>query len=139
MSVLVDTGVLVAAAVDGDQRHARAAVLLTSIADMTPFITDHVLIEAWHLIKAREGRFHAMRLWFGLRESPLRIEAITLPDLERARAIAEVWPDQRFSIVDCTSFAVMERLGCRRVATFDSDFAIYRYGLDRAKAFDVLS
>jgi uncharacterized protein len=33
---------------------------------------------------------------------------------------------------------VMERLGVSRVASFDRDFAIYRYGRKRDKAFEVL-
>jgi predicted nucleic acid-binding protein len=31
----------------------------------------------------------------------------------------------------------MERLGIDRVATFDSDFAVYRCGRDRKRAFTV--
>jgi len=46
--------------------------------------------------------------------------------------------DQTFSIVDRTSFVVMERLGLTRVASFDRDFAIYRYGRDRNRAFEVM-
>ena len=52
--------------------------------------------------------------------------------------IGELFTDQRFSIVDRTSFAVMERLGLTRVASFDQDFAIYRYGRKRDRAFEVL-
>ena len=40
--------------------------------------------------------------------------------------------------MDRTSFAAMERLGLTRVASFDDDFAVYRYGRGRTKAFDVL-
>ena len=36
------------------------------------------------------------------------------------------------------SFAVMERLGLTQVASFDDDFAIYRYGRNRDRAFEVL-
>jgi hypothetical protein len=32
----------------------------------------------------------------------------------------------------------MERLGITRVASFDRDFAIYRYGPNRDRAFEVL-
>jgi len=32
----------------------------------------------------------------------------------------------------------MERLGLDRAATFDDDFAVYRYGARRDRAFEVL-
>src|SRR6266511_1608192 len=59
----------------------------------------------------------------------------TVADLEAAWAIGQAFPDQDFSIVDRTSFAVMERWGVHRVTTFDDDFAVYRFGHDRTRAF----
>jgi uncharacterized protein len=59
-------------------------------------------------------------------------------DMQAAWAIGERFADQTFSIVDRTSFVVMERLGLTRVASFDRDFAIYRYGRDRNRAFEVM-
>jgi hypothetical protein len=32
----------------------------------------------------------------------------------------------------------MERLGISRVASFDNDFVVYRYGVNRDRAFEVL-
>jgi len=49
------------------------------------------------------------------------------------------FPDQGFALVDRTSFAVMERLGVSRVATFDHHFAVYRFGPGRRHAFAVIS
>jgi len=34
---------------------------------------------------------------------------------------------------------MMERLGLTRAASFDKDFAIYRYGRNRERAFEILS
>lgn len=139
MSVFVDSSVLVAAALPRDQHHSQGSTVLGSIAAEQIFTTDHVLVESWSLIRSRAGRSSAVRFWRSLPDTALIIESVTLVDLERARAISEHWDDQDFSLVDCTSFAVMERLGCRRAATFDRDFAVYRYGADRTKAFEILS
>ena len=37
-----------------------------------------------------------------------------------------------------TLLTVMERIGLRRVAALDDDFAVYRYGGKRDKAFEVV-
>jgi predicted nucleic acid-binding protein len=139
MSVFVDTGVLFAAAHRRDSRHRRAVAILKKIAGDAPVATDHVIGETWALVRARAGWESAMRFWRGIRETPLRVEAATASDLERAESIADAWADQELDLVDCVSFAVMERLGCRRAATFDADFAVYRFGRDRSKAFEVVA
>lgn len=138
MTVFVDSGMLVANAIVGERNHGQAKRTLTRIATEDPFTTDHVLVESWHIIRARAGYFYATRFWFGIRQTPLVVECVTAADLERAAAIAETWSDQEFDLVDCTSFAVMERVGCRRAATFDNDFAVYRLGADRTRAFELV-
>ena len=52
--------------------------------------------------------------------------------------MGQTYPDQDFSIVDRTSFAVMQRLGLERAASLDDDFAVFRYGPGRRKAFTVI-
>lgn len=76
--------------------------------------------------------------WEGIRAGLAQVEKVSTADLEVAWAIGSALPDQEFSIVDRTSFAVMERLGLTRAASFDTDFAIYRYGRNRERAFEVL-
>ena len=76
--------------------------------------------------------------WRNLRDGVAELEHVEPPDIELAWHVGERFTDQDFSIVDRTSFVVMERLGLSRVASFDSDFAIYRYGRKREKAFEVL-
>jgi hypothetical protein len=59
-------------------------------------------------------------------------------DLEAAWSIGLAFPDQDFSLVDRTSFAVMQRLGLTKAASFDEDFAVFRYGRTRDKAFEII-
>ena len=139
MTVFIDTGVLFAAAVRRDARHERAARILTEVANDHPFTTDHVLLEAWMMIRARAGWAAAMRFLGAARGTPLGVEIVTLADFERAQAIAHLWADQQFDLVDCTSFAVIERAGCARAASFDADFAVWRYGADRKRALEIVA
>jgi uncharacterized protein len=135
LSLFVDTSAFYAAADSGDRSHARAtAVLGAGDALVT---SDHVLVESWLLIRARGGRSAAERFWGAVSGGLAAVETVLLGDLDTAFRIGEAFSDQDFSIVDRTSFAVMERLGLTKVASFDDDFAIYRYGPRRERAFDV--
>lgn len=100
--------------------------------------TDHVLIETWGLLCYRGRRHVADLFWARLRSGLATVESVSLADLEAAWHIGETYPDQDFSIVDRTSFAVMRRLGIERAASFDHHFAIFRFGPERRRAFTIL-
>ncbi|MBI2895054.1 MAG: PIN domain-containing protein [Deltaproteobacteria bacterium] len=136
MTLLVDTSIWYAAADRGDRSNRRAKQILRASEPL--LTTDHVLVETWHLLRHRIDRRAAERFWDGLRSGVARIEPITSADLEAAWSIGELYPDQDFSIVDRTCFVVMQRLGLERVASLDDDFAVYRYGPDRRRAFEVV-
>ena len=137
MSIFVDSSAWYAAAHRGDQHNSRAKRLL---ATDEPLVTsDHVLVETWRLIHHVISARAAEVFWDGLRSGVATIEQTTSADLEAAWAIGERFPDQNFSLVDRTSFALMERLGISRVISFDKDFAVFRYGRGRRNAFEVLT
>ncbi len=135
MSLFVDTSAFYAATDAGDQSHVRATELLRSGDSLVT--TDHVLIESWLLMRARGSRVAANRFWAAIRDGLATVEPVLPGDLETAWRIGEAFPDQDFSIVDRTSFAAMERLGVTSVVSFDDDFAIYRFGPRRERAFEV--
>jgi len=136
MRLFVDSSAFFAALDRRDEGHARATAILSDGDRLVT--TDHVLVESWRLARQRLGRDVATCFWGALRGGQVAIECIQSGDLDTAWRIGESFPDQDFSIVDRTSFAVMERLGIDRVATFDDHFSIYRYGPRRERAFDVL-
>lgn len=136
MSLFVDTSAFFAA-VDGDDGHHPRAREILAGGDRL-IASDHVLVEAWLLMQRRLGRAAAERFWAGMRSGPATIEPVTGADLEAAWSIGRDFGDEPFSIVDRTSFAVMERLGVSRVATFDHHFAVYRFGPGRRHAFEVV-
>lgn len=136
MSVFVDSSLWYAAIVQKDRGNTAAKSILCELRD--PVTTDHVLVETSLLLTSRFRRDAAEAFWQSLRDGSARVEIVTSIDLESAWAIGTAFPDQDFSIVDRTSFAVMERLGITRVASFDDHFAVYRYGRNRDRAFEVL-
>lgn len=134
--VFVDSSVWFAIIVARDYNNARAKTIL--LKETERVTTDHVLIETWLLLNSRYHRLGAEQFWERIRRGTARIENMTLVDLQRAWEIGQAFADQSFSIVDRTSFAVMERLGITRAASFDDDFTVYRYGRERNKAFEII-
>jgi len=136
MTLFADTSAWYAASDRGDRHNRAAAEILSSGERLVT--TDHVIIETWLLIRGRSDRTIADRFWNGLRAGAASVEMVGPADLEVAWSIGEGFPDQDFSIVDRTSFAVMQRLGLTRVVSFDFHFSVYRYGPKRESAFDVV-
>jgi predicted nucleic acid-binding protein len=73
------------------------------------------------------------------RTGAVTLELVIAADLDTAFSIGESFPDQNFSIVDRTSFAVKQRRGVFRAASFDEHFAIYRFGKNRRRAFEIFN
>lgn len=136
MTVFVDTSAWYAAADVDDAGHVRASRRLEEFAGDL-LTSDHVLVETWFLAARRLGFSVAEQLVNGIRMGIARVEAAIVADLESAAGIGESFADQQFSLVDRTSWAVMHRLGIRDAVSLDTDFAIYRFGLDRRQAFTV--
>lgn len=137
VSLFVDTSVWYAVADKRDGGNARAKSILDT--DEPLVMTDHVLVETWMLLERRLGHRVAETFWEGLRTSGATVESVGIADLEVAWSIGQTFSDQEFSMIDRTSFAVMERLGIHRVASLDAHFAIYRFGPRRDRAFTVLN
>jgi uncharacterized protein len=137
VSVFVDTSGFYAAADRADRAHEATCAALVAGDDLVT--SDHVVVESWSLLDVRFGRHAAQRFWSGIRDGAVETVTTSPADLDRAWRIASDFPDQDFSIVDMTSFSVMERLGITRVLTHDHHFAVYRYGPRRDRAFEIVA
>lgn len=136
MSIFVDSFAWFAAINLKDQYLARSAALVVGRTDLVT--TDFVIVETWLLLNARIGFDVARTFWSSTRRGIARNERVTPADVDSAWSIGSAFSDQQFSLVDCTSFTVMERLGITRVISFDYDFVVYRHGPNRDRAFEVL-
>lgn len=137
--LFVDTSAFYALADLADVHHLEAVQAFQAHLGADRFITsDHVVVETWYLLRGRLGRVAAMRFWDGFDSGAVGILGVQEVDFRRGREIAHTWHDQSFSIVDCTSFALIERHGIRRAFAFDRHFRIFRLGPARRHTLDIL-
>jgi predicted nucleic acid-binding protein len=137
--VFVDTSAFYALANLADRHHSEAvAAYATAVENDDLTTSDHVIVETWCLLRARLGRAAAMAFWDSVDRGVIKIVGVAARDFQRGREIAREWADQAFSIVDCTSFALMERLNIHRAFAFDRHFRIMRFGWRRQRALQIL-
>ena len=134
--MIVDTGAWYAVADRSDRHHVAARRFYRERAPLGLFVTtDLIVAETLTLLSAHLGRPAAVTFWATRRDTRTPIVTIDAVDLESAWHIVQTFPDQTFSFVDCTTFAVMQRLGIDEAFAFDSHFLVYRYGMPRQRAF----
>jgi len=119
--IFVDTSAWYALANERDINHPLARQFLDE--DRWLVTTNFVIDETITLILIRVGHSQALsvgeQLWKGQLASVVRV---TRDDERVAWQLFKQYDDKTFSFTDCTSFAVMSRLGLRYAFTFDADF-----------------
>ena len=126
--VFVDTGGWIAMAVKRDRYHKRAATYYLKLSeDKVRMVTsNHVLAETYTRIRYDDGHDKALQfnalIQEALKSGRLNLQWVT-PAIHRdAWDIFEKYSDQDFSFVDCTSFAIAERIGVKEAFGFDDHF-----------------
>ena len=72
-----------------------------------------------------------------LEDNVAEVLTATSNDIVSALRIGEIFADQDFSMIDRTSWAVMERCGISEAVAFDIDFSVYRFGPNLSQAFTI--
>lgn len=122
----LDTGFLFALVSTRDTHHKRVVEVFREfknlrLADQL-LTTNHVVAETVTLA-LKIGHAHAAKLGEQLYGERLARVHWATPDEERAAFdFFKRHQDQTYSMVDCLSFVVMERLGIREALAVDSDF-----------------
>lgn len=122
--VFVHTSGWYAAADNRDPDHGAVARWLRR--NTLPLVTsDYVFDETVTLIRIELGHPAAIRFGENVRTSAVvHIASVTTEDREAAWAIFRKFVDQKLSFTDCTSFAMMKRLGLTRVLSVDRHFPL---------------
>jgi predicted nucleic acid-binding protein len=127
--IFVDTGAWFALAVRNDPGHAAALAWLG--ANREALVTsDYVLPETATLLRVRDKTSRGHRVAVSVATSLYRQESAFLEkvidgDIVTGLNIFRKFSDHSFSFVDCTSFALTERLGISQAFAFDRHFEHY--------------
>lgn len=124
--VFVDTGAFVALRNRAEREHAPArAALAELVAERALlFTSNYVFAETYTALLVRVGRAEAIE-WGRRFRAGQAIELVRVDEEMEGDAwrILEVHEDKRWSYVDATSFALMEREGAAAAFSFDAHFA----------------
>jgi predicted nucleic acid-binding protein len=134
--LFVDSAAFIALADEADQYHARAKEFAGSLGSGTRLYTaEPVLVETFSNLQYGLGSAAARRFADSIfsGESGAELLFPALEDVLAASRIGHKYQDQDFSLVDCLSFALMERNKIEHAFTFDRHFAVYRHSGKRFK------
>jgi len=131
MTVFADTSALYAVLDADDDFHAPASdAWKTLLADGAALVTsNYVLVETYALVQSRLG-MEATRALADHLLPVVRTMGITAEDHDGAVQSLLAADRRDLSLVDCSSFLLMRRLGLREAFTFDDDF--------RAQGFEAI-
>ncbi len=116
--LIVDTGVLLAAADVSDPDHEACASLLAG--ESGPLVTTALVVaETAYLIGRQLGSAAEAAFFRAVAARELEIETLTTEDLARVADLVEQYLDLPLGGTDASVVAVAERFGESRVATLD--------------------
>jgi predicted nucleic acid-binding protein len=118
MAILLDASVILAAADTADLNHEAARTWFARV-DEPLLVGALTLAEADHVLQRELGPAAALALVASCTSGAIRVVAPTNGDLERAAALLRAAAEHRPRLSDALLVAAAERLGVRRVGTFD--------------------
>lgn len=130
MKLLADSSALLALYLADDRNHRAAVDFLRETPRARLVLSEMILGEVATRLAARAGARRgaevARALLASRRYEVLFVDRELLSD---ATAIMEKFADKRLSLTDCTSMALMRRIGLQAAFTFDSDFRDCGFGM----------
>lgn len=115
--LIVDTGILLAAADNADPDHLACVEI---VATTDQLVTTHLVVaEAAYLIARQLGSRAEAAFFRSVAQGDLAIETLTSADLERVADLVETYVDLPLGGTDASVIRIAERLDQSRVATLD--------------------
>jgi len=123
VTLLADTGALLAFMLKRDQHHGAAVRFLQQQPKARFVTSDLILGELVTRIRARSSAAQAAAVGRSLLDSRrFGLVFVDAPLVHAALARLEQYGDKRLSLTDCTSFELLDRLALDGAFAFDRDF-----------------
>ncbi len=124
MSTYIDTSALIAVLAEDDKFHGQAKEIWLELLEqkISLICNNYTLVETFSLIQSRYG-LHILRKFQNLAVPALQISWLNAEEHNIAIESVLLANRRRLSLVDCSSFTTMRRLGIQKVFTFDKHFA----------------
>ncbi len=116
--LIIDTGVLLAAADNTDSAHTACADLVETTSD-TLITTALVVAETGYMIERQLGSVAEARFYQSIAAGDVLVEVLTPSDYTRIAELIEHYADFPVGGTDASLIAIAERLGITRIATLD--------------------
>ncbi len=125
--IFVDTSAIYAVSNKQDKHHKQAVDFVSSLpGDIKLIISNYVFVETWSLLNSRISWDAALAFYDEVLSKSFHLIDVSEMQLLSARKITEKYADHALSMVDATSFALMEYMGINKAFAFDYHFRIYR-------------
>ncbi|MBU1200576.1 PIN domain-containing protein [Patescibacteria group bacterium] len=130
--IFIDTSGFKALVDEKDEFHSKAVKLWGKLLRLDDgfVVSNYILDESLTLVRMRRGLDKALKLRDFIAESSqvIKIYRVSIEDERGAwKWFEKDW--SKLSFTDCVSFALMERLGIKRVFGFDKHFERAGFGL----------
>ena len=127
--VLVDTGAIVALLDRSERRHEACAAAVEEIE--APLITcEAVIAESCYLLRRLTGASEAVleNVAAGIFQIPFQLSQ----EAAGVRQILRKYRDRQIDLADACLIRLADEFGTADILTLDGDFAVYRWGKNRA-------
>lgn len=116
--LIVDTGVLLAAADNSDRAHAACVDLVETASE--PLVTTALVVaEAGYMIERQLGSSAEAQFYRSVAAGDVLVEVLTAADYTRMAELIEGYADFPIGGTDASLVAIAERLGITQIATLD--------------------
>ena len=125
-SIFIDTSAFISLYLKGDEFHQQATTFLENLNKESIFFTsNYILDEVYTFLRSNKGKKTAVSFaeFLAQNTQTVVLKRINLEDEKKAFEFFRKLDLPHLSFTDCTSFALMKRLGVNEVFSFDEHFA----------------